>query len=42
VANPAAQALPGGYRFGDYAIGGLPMLALPMVSTVILARLRYL
>jgi di/tricarboxylate transporter len=42
VANPAAQALPGGYRFGDYANVGLPMLALPMVSTVILARLIYL
>ena len=42
VANPAAQALPGGYRFGDYANVGLPMLALPMVSAVILATLIYL
>lgn len=44
VSSPTNMLImePGGYRFGDYAKVGLPMLALTMVSTVILARLIYL
>lgn len=33
---------PGGYRFGDYARVGLPMLFLTMIATVALARFIYL
>jgi di/tricarboxylate transporter len=44
VSSPTNMLImePGGYRFGDYARVGLPMLFLTMVSTVILARLIYL
>ncbi len=33
---------PGGYRFSDYAKVGVPLLALTMVITVVMARLIYL
>ena len=33
---------PGGYRFGDYAKVGLPMLILTMIATVALAKVIYL
>lgn len=33
---------PGGYRFGDYAKVGIPMLILTMLSTVALAKVIYL
>jgi di/tricarboxylate transporter len=44
VSSPTNMLImePGGYRFGDYARVGLPMLLLTMVSTVILATLIYL